>query len=106
MGLPSPSVAPVPVSATIDAATGVFQVTMSGPLQSGPSVATNWYEAFGGTRWRPTAVTALGNVVGGVKDANAGPSAFQRITYNAASPDVVGANGLPVAAFVIDATLV
>lgn len=51
-------------------------------------------------------MTALGNVVGGVKDANAGPSAFQRITYNAASPDVVGANGLPVAAFVIDATLV
>ena len=105
MGSPSPDAAPVPVSAVIHPATGYFVVTFSGPLQSGPSAAMNWYEAFGGTRWRPKNVSAGASQVSGTKDANTGPSMAQRITYTAAEPDVIGANGLPVAAFQIDATL-
>lgn len=106
MGLPSLSGPAVPVSATIAVATGAFVVYFDRPLQAGSSAAANWYEAYSGTRWRPGVVSAAGSICGGVKYSNQGPSTYQRITYLASPADLTSGNGLPVAAFVINATLV
>lgn len=105
----APDTAPVPVSATWTPTAGIWQCTFDKPLLPGVKTAGNWGMRVLDHLWaaasasvpvaNPTRVTGLSFEGPPLPGANS-------IAYVATPPDIIGVNGLPVAPFEIDLTIV
>jgi hypothetical protein len=95
---------PLPTGATIEAATSIVRVTFDRNLQTGTTAVLNWtIKANIGVGNQVFTPTAPGSVLGPLVTLPTlgGGLAFppMGVTYNAVPPDLVGSNGVPVAAF-------
>lgn len=94
-----PEPAPVPIAATINGF-GFLQIVFDRPLQPGVVQGANWFARRANVaRLFFPDPSAAGAAVSGsapVSGADIGPDI---VSYSAAVPDVIGANGVPVAAF-------
>jgi hypothetical protein len=100
------STPPVPVAAGYSVGLNVWTVVFDQSLQPGVSSSANWQGVREGAPSSYDAFVVLadptiaGNVVTGQGTITIPGSGPSRISYAATPPDLVGTNGLPVAAFV------
>lgn len=109
---PEPETAPVPVAAYYFNANRVLILTFNKPLQTAENLTgTNNWKLCDATDLRETVAVrpnAVENTVSmqfsGVVSAGCSNSGL--VTYTALTPDLIGANGLPVAAFTFQASVI
>lgn len=99
-----PCNAPLPVAATIEAATGLVRITFDRGLQSGLTAPGNWLiKADITTGNRTHTVTAPGTVATSFLTLPTFPGGLAfpplGVTYSATPADLVGLNHMPVAPF-------
>lgn len=95
-----PSSPPVPTSAVFDSPSKTLTVAFDQPLQPGTSAAGNWAAWPANIRHANTIpIVVSGNTVSGVLAQQFPDTKSNVVQYFGSPPDVVGLNGLPVAAF-------
>lgn len=98
-GLAPSATAPIPLSATLNPATGIAEVVFDQPLVPGALDNGNWFVVGDASEWSTLgAVAAASTVTLTLTRSLANPS--PGVTYGAITPDVVGlVGGLPAAEF-------
>jgi len=107
VGLTSlPSEAPLPVSATSNAAGTSFTVTFDAPLVPALLNPTNWRIRRANSNNPGISASATGSIVSGTASPGTPQFGPDRLFFDPPPFDLIGLNGLPVAAFDMPYTVV